>query len=218
MTPVFFLSDGYLANGAEPWSIPDISKLPRIEVTHPTEPNRNGEFLPYLRDARLVRPWALPGTPGLEHRIGGLEKEDVSGNVSYDPQNHEHMVRTRAQKIANIAEEIPLLEVNGPQSGDLLVIGWGGTYGAITSAVGRAQRRGLSVSSAHLRYLNPMPKNTGEVLRRFKKVLVPELNRGQLRLLLRGEFLVDAVGLNKIQGKPFLISEIEEKIDAMLKE
>jgi 2-oxoglutarate ferredoxin oxidoreductase subunit alpha len=217
MTPVFFLSDGYLANGAEPWSIPQLDKLQKIEVTHPTQPNQNGDFMPYLRDARLVRPWALPGTPGLEHRIGGLEKEDVTGNVSYDPQNHEHMVKTRAQKIANIANEIPLLTVTGPESGDVLVIGWGGTQGSITSAVGRAQRNGLKVASAHLRYLNPMPKNLGEVLRRYKKVLVPELNRGQLLMLLRSEFLIDAVGLNKIQGKPFLISEIEDKINELVK-
>jgi 2-oxoglutarate ferredoxin oxidoreductase subunit alpha len=220
MTPVFLLSDGYLANGAEPWLIPNIADLPRIVVKHPTEHNSNGngeaKFLPYKRDARLVRPWAIPGTPGLEHRIGGLEKEDVTGNVSYDPENHEHMVRTRAQKIANIANEIPLLEVNGPAEGDLLVIGWGGTYGAIVSAVQRAQRKGSKVAQAHLRYLNPMPRNTGEVLKRYKKVLVPELNSGQLRFLLRGQFLVDAIGLNKIQGRPFLVSEIEEKIEQLL--
>jgi 2-oxoglutarate ferredoxin oxidoreductase subunit alpha len=212
MTPVFLMSDGYLANGAEPWLIPKVDELPRIQIKHPTEPNDNGDFLPYKRDSRLVRQWATPGTPGLEHRIGGLEKEDVTGNVSYDPLNHEHMVKTRAQKIANIANEIPELTVQGPERGDLLVLGWGGTYGAITTAVQRAQRQGLSVASAHLRYLNPMPKNTGEVLRRYKKVLVPELNRGQLRLLLRGVYLVDCIGLNKVQGKPFLVSEIEAEI------
>ncbi len=221
MTPVFLLSDGYLANGAEPWLIPNVADLPKIEVKHPTGPGSNGNgeahFLPYKRDERLVRQWAIPGTPGLEHRIGGLEKEDVTGNVSYDPQNHEHMIRTRAKKIANIANEIPLLEVSGPEEGDLLVIGWGGTYGAIVSAVQRAQRKGLKVAQAHLRYLNPMPRNTGEVLKRYKKVLVPELNAGQLRLLLRAEFLVDAVGLNKIQGRPFLVSEIEEKIEELLR-
>src|SRR5262245_11219528 len=195
MTPVIMLSDGYLANGAEPWQIPDVSKLPRIKVNHPTDLPRNGHtngegngdphFLPYRRDSRLVRQWAVPGTAGFEHRIGGLEKEDVSGNVSYDPANHEHMVRTRAQKIANIANEIPPLQVNGPAEGDLLVIGWGGTYGAITSAVERAQRKGLKVAQAHLRYLNPMPKNIGDVLRRYKRVLVPELTSGQLLMLLR---------------------------------
>jgi 2-oxoglutarate ferredoxin oxidoreductase subunit alpha len=220
MTPVLLLSDGYLANGAEPWEIPLVENLPKMSVKHPTEPNSNGNgqahFLPYQRDERLVRQWALPGTPGLEHRLGGLEKEDITGNVSYDPANHEHMVRVRAQKIANIAKEIPLLEVNGPKEGDLLVIGWGGTYGAITSAVQRAQRKGHKVAQAHLRYLNPMPRNIGEVLKRYKKVLVPELNAGQLRMLLRAEFLVDAVGLNKIQGRPFLVSEIEEQIDKLL--
>jgi 2-oxoglutarate ferredoxin oxidoreductase subunit alpha len=218
MTPVFLLSDGYLANGAEPWLIPQVADLPRIVVHHPKQPNGNGEarFLPYKRDERLVREWAVPGTPGLEHRIGGLEKEDVTGNVSYDPANHEHMIRTRAQKIANIANEIPLLEVNGPASGDLLVIGWGGTYGAITEAVGRAQRKGQKVAQAHLRYLSPMPRNTADVLRSYKKVLVPELNAGQLRFLLRSQYLVDAQGLNKVQGRPFLVSEIEEKISQLL--
>lgn len=221
MTPVVLLSDGYLANGAEPWMIPNVDKLPRIKVEHPSIPNGNGNgeahFLPYKRDSRLVRQWALPGTPGLEHRIGGIEKEDITGNVCYDPQNHEHMVYTRAKKIANIANEIPLLEVDGPSEGDLLVIGWGGTFGSIKTAVNRAQRKGHKVAHAHLRYLNPMPRNTGEVLKRYKKVLAPELNCGQLRLLLRATFLVDVVGLNKIQGKPFLVSEIESKIEEMLK-
>jgi 2-oxoglutarate ferredoxin oxidoreductase subunit alpha len=221
MTPVILLSDGYLANGAEPWMIPDVNSLPPIVVKHPTEPNggHNGtaHYLPYLRDERLVRPWAIPGTPGLEHRIGGLEKEDVTGNVNYEPENHEHMVRTRAQKISNIANEIPPLEVSGPSEGDLLVIGWGGTYGSIRTAVQRAQGRGLRVAQAHLRYLNPMPKNTGDVLRRFKRVLVPELNGGQLCLLLRAAFLVDAVSLSKVQGKPFLVNELETRIDELAK-
>src|SRR5262249_31926926 len=227
MTPVFLLSDGYLANGAEPWAIPKVEDLPRIAITHPgplaphgnghAEGNGNGAtFLPYKRDERLVRPWALPGTPGLEHRIGGLEKDDVTGNVSYDAQNHEHMVKTRAQKVANIANEIPELEVAGPAGGDLLVIGWGGTYGSIRTAVERAQRKGLSVAHAHLRYLNPMPRNTAAVLRRYRKVLVPELNGGQLSLLLRAKYLVDAEGLNKVQGRPFLVSEIEAKGTEML--
>ena len=220
MTPVFLLSDGYLANGAEPWLIPNVANLPKIKIRHPAAPESNGngtgEFMPYQRDERLVRQWAVPGTPGLEHRIGGLEKEDVTGNVSYDPINHEHMVKTRAQKIANIANDIPELTVTGPQEGDLLVIGWGGTYGAITTAVQRAQRKGYKVAATHLRYLNPMPKNTAAILKRYKKILVPELNSGQLRLLLRSYFLVDAVGLNKIQGRPFLVSEIEEKIAQML--
>jgi 2-oxoglutarate ferredoxin oxidoreductase subunit alpha len=220
MCPVFLLSDGYLANGAEPWLIPNPAQLPKIEVRHPTGPNGNGNgatFLPYKRDARLVREWAIPGTPGLEHRIGGIEKEDVTGNVNYDPLNHEHMVRTRAKKIANIAEEIPLLEVNGPAEGDLLVIGWGGTYGSITTAVERAQRKGYKVAQAHLRYLNPMPKNTADVLKRYKRILVPELNGGQLCLLLRGLFLAPAESLSKVQGRPFLVSEIEDKIEQMLR-
>ena len=221
MTPVLFLSDGYLANGAEPWLIPNPADLPKITVSHPGQPNSsngNGEahFLPYKRDERLVRQWAIPGTAGLEHRIGGLEKEDITGNVSYDPVNHEHMIKTRAEKIANIADDIPELSVLGPAEGDLLVIGWGGTYGAITTAVQRCQRKGHNVAAAHLRYLNPMPRNTGEVIKRYKKVLVPELNCGQLRLLLRSMFLVDAVGLNKVQGRPFLVSEIEETIAQML--
>jgi 2-oxoglutarate ferredoxin oxidoreductase subunit alpha len=221
MTPVFLLSDGYLANGAEPWLIPKVDELPRIKVEHPTKPESNGNggshFMPYKRDARLVRQWALPGTPGLEHRIGGLEKEDGTGNVSYDPANHEHMIHTRAQKIANIANEIPLLEVIGPAEGDLLVIGWGGTFGSIREAVQNQQQKGHKVAQAHLRYLNPMPKNTFEVLKRYKKVLVPELNCGQLSMLLRAYFLIDTIGLNKIQGRPFLVSEIEEKIEEILK-
>jgi 2-oxoglutarate/2-oxoacid ferredoxin oxidoreductase subunit alpha len=220
MTPVLLLSDGYLANGAEPWLIPNIDSLPRIVVKHPTQPNSNGngeaKFLPYQRDSRLVRQWAVPGTAGLEHRIGGLEKEDITGNVSYDPINHEHMVKTRAKKIANIAEDIPLLEITGDPGADLLVVGWGGTYGAILSAVQRSEHKGYKVAHAHLRYLNPMPSNTGETLKRFKKILVPELNSGQLVRLLRAEFLVDAVGLNKVQGRPFLVSEIESKIEQML--
>lgn len=232
MTPVFLMTDGYLANGAEPWNIPKVEDLPRIVVQHPgpiantangdgtTRFEANGEshFMPYLRDDRLVRPWAIPGTAGLEHRIGGLEKDDVTGNVSYDAANHEHMVKTRAQKIANIAQEIPELTVTGHEDGDLLVVGWGGTYGSILTAVQRACRKGYRVAHAHLKYLNPMPRNTAAVLRRYRKVLVPELNSGQLLVLLRSKFLVDAVGLNKVQGRPFLVSEIESKIAEMLGE
>jgi 2-oxoglutarate/2-oxoacid ferredoxin oxidoreductase subunit alpha len=227
MTPVILLSDGYLANGAEPWQIPDISNLQRIKINHPegivasnTNGNGHGElptFLPYKRNEKLVRQWAVPGTPGLEHRIGGLEKEDVTGNVSYDPANHERMVKTRAAKIAGIADYIPELGVVGPEQGDLLVLGWGGTYGSILSAVKRAQRKGYKVACAHLRYLNPFPKNTEAVLRKYKKILIPELNNGQLSLLVKGYFNnLDATGLNKIQGRPFLVGEIESKIASML--
>lgn len=221
MTPVFLMSDGYLANGSEPWLIPKPDQLPKIQVHHPTVPNSNGNgeahFLPYKRDARLVRQWAIPGTPGLEHRIGGLEKEDITGNVSYDPANHEHMIKTRAQKIANIAQEIPELTVTGPKEGDLLVVGWGGTYGALATAVERCVRKGYKVAHAHLRYLNPMPRNTAQVLKKYKKILVPELNAGQLLFLLRAAYMVPAEGLNKIQGRPFLVSEIEEKIESVLR-
>ena len=163
-----------------------------------------------------MRPWAVPGTPGLEHRIGGLEKENGSGAVSYDPVNHERMVRIRAEKIARIADDIPELSVDGPAEGDLLVVGWGSTFGAITTAVRRARGQGRSVAHAHLRYLNPMPRNTGEILRRYKKVLVPELNAGQLLRLLRSDHLIDAVGMNKVQGRAFLVGEIEETIHQML--
>jgi 2-oxoglutarate ferredoxin oxidoreductase subunit alpha len=220
MTPVFFLSDGYLANGAEPWLIPSLDSLTSIKVAHPG-PRTNGEsngFHPYQRDERLARPWALPGTPGLEHRIGGLEKQDVTGNVSYDPANHQHMVDLRAAKIAGIARDIPELEVDGPDEGDVLLVGWGGTYGALATAAHRAQRAGKAVAHAHLRYLNPFPRNLEDVFKRYRRVLVAELNLGQLRWLLRAKFLVDAAGLNKVQGKPFLVSEVTEKIDELLKE
>ena len=216
MTPVFFLSDGYLANGSEPWRVPKASDLRPIPVHFRTDPEG---FQPYSRDpVTLARPWALPGTPGLEHRIGGLEKEDVTGNVSYDPLNHDRMVRLRAEKIARIADDIPPVEVIGKESGRVLVVGWGGTYGAIASAAEGMQRKGLPVSAVHLRYLNPFPRNLGDVMKRFDKVLVPELNLGQLRMLLRARYLVDAVGLNKIQGKPFKVAEIVKAAEALLGE
>jgi 2-oxoglutarate ferredoxin oxidoreductase subunit alpha len=215
MVPVLVLSDGYIGNGAEPWLIPDPERLEKIVVRHPDKPN-NGHFLPYLRDENLARPWALPGTPGLEHRIGGLEKEDITGNVSYDDANHQRMVHLRAKKVAGIARDIPPLAVDGTDDGDLLVVGWGGTYGALLTATRRARAAGYSVAHAHLRHLNPFPANLGEVLGRYKQVLVAELNAGQLRKLIRAEYLVDAAGLNKIQGKPFLISEVYEKIIEML--
>jgi 2-oxoglutarate ferredoxin oxidoreductase subunit alpha len=210
MTPVLVLSDGWTAVGAEPWRIPNLAELPLIPVKHPTA--GDGPFQPYRRDERQVRPWAVPGMAGLEHRTGGLEKEDGTGAVSYDPLNHERMVRIRAEKIARIADDIPELTVDGPAKGDLLMVGWGSTFGAIATAVRRARAGGLSVAHAHFRYLNPMPRNTSDVLRGYNKVLVPELNTGQLRRLLRSEYLIDAVGLNKVQGRPFSVGEIEEKI------
>jgi len=214
MTPVILLSDGYLANGAEPWLIPKVDDLPEINVSFRTDPHG---FYPYLRDpTTLSRPWVVPGTPGLEHRIGGLEKEYLSGNVSYAPANHEQMVRVRARKVAGIAAEIPPTEIYGPPQGDVLVVGWGSTYGAITAAVQDLQRQGKPVSHVHLRYLNPLPGDLGDILRRFKKILVPEMNLGQLVKVLRAEYLVDAIGLNKIQGLPFKVSEITNRINRML--
>jgi 2-oxoglutarate ferredoxin oxidoreductase subunit alpha len=208
MTPVFLLSDGYIGNGSEPWLIPDVAKLPRIEVQHPTAKNSEDGFMPYKRDANLVRPWALPGTPGLEHRIGGLEKQDVTGNVSYDPANHEHMVKTRAAKVAGIKPAGEGLIWTGPDSGEVLIVGWGSTYGAIKAAVLQMQKEGISVAACHLRYLNPLPAGLGDAIKRFHKVLVPEMNLGQLLMVLRGKFLVDAKGLNKVRGQPFTIGEI----------
>jgi 2-oxoglutarate/2-oxoacid ferredoxin oxidoreductase subunit alpha len=216
MTPVLLMTDGYIANGEEPWRIPDIAKLAKIEVRHPTESNSSEGFQPYQRNEDLSRPWALPGTLGLEHRIGGLEKKDVVGTVCYEPSNHQRMVELRDQKIAGIAKILPPQTVLGPDKGELLVVGWGGTGGAIRSAVERAQRRGGSVAWAQIRYLNPMPTNLGQVLSNYRRILVPELNLGQLRYVLRAKFGVEAVGLNKVQGKPFLISEIEAKITEML--
>jgi 2-oxoglutarate/2-oxoacid ferredoxin oxidoreductase subunit alpha len=216
MTPVFLLSDGYIANGAEPWQVPDIESLPQIAVKHPQGSENGDVFHPYARDERLARPWALPGTPGLMHRIGGLEKQDITGNVNYEAENHQHMVDLRARKVADIAKDIPLQEVEGPPSGELLVISWGGTYGACATAVQKVHSHGGSVAHVHLRYLNPFPANLGDIIRRFEKVLIPELNRGQLRTLIRAEFLVDAIGLNKVQGKPFAIKEVVEKIEEIL--
>ncbi|MCA9079981.1 MAG: 2-oxoacid:acceptor oxidoreductase subunit alpha [Planctomycetaceae bacterium] len=217
MTPVFLLTDGYLANGAEPWRIPKIDELKPIHVKYQTENNGNGDgYLPYLRDENLVRPWAVPGTPGLEHRLGGLEKADRTGNVSYDNDNHQRMTNVRRQKVANIAKTIPLQEVDGPESGDLLVVSWGGTYGAVRTATQAARRKGQSVAHCHLRYINPFPSNLGEILQRYKKVMVPELNTGQLWLILRAQFLVDAIGFNKVKGKPFLVQELTDKMDEIL--
>jgi 2-oxoglutarate ferredoxin oxidoreductase subunit alpha len=216
MTPVLLLSDGYIANGSEPWRIPDADSLPEIPIEHPDPTDGKEQFLPYERNERLARPWALPGTAGLTHRLGGLEKEDITGDVCYDPNNHEHMTHTRAKKIAMIADDIPLQEVRGPAEGDLLILSWGGTYGSCTTAVRKCQEEGLSVAHAHLRYLNPFPANLGDLLKKYKKVLLPELNLGQLRSLIRDRYLIDAIGLNKVQGKPFAIAEIVAKIKEIL--
>jgi 2-oxoglutarate ferredoxin oxidoreductase subunit alpha len=215
MVPVVLLSDGYIANGSEPWKLPDLGALAPLPVQFATDPEG---FAPYSRDpATLARPWAVPGTAGLEHRIGGLEKADVSGNVSYDPANHERMVVLREEKVARIADGIPDLEVHGdPEGGPLLVLGWGSTAGAITGAVEQARREGLPVSRAHLRHLNPFPKNLGAVLARFERVLVPEMNRGQLAFVLRGRFLEDVVSYSKVQGRPFFRDEIYQKIRVLL--
>lgn len=212
MVPVMLLSDGYIANGSEPWKIPDFNSLPKIPVTHPTGPDNGHPFLPYDRDERLARPWALPGTPGLMHRIGGLEKDNFTGNVSYDPANHHAMVLLRQKKIDNIALEIPPQEVVGPDRGDLLVISWGGTYGACYTACRQAQADGMKVAHTHLRYLNPLPRDLGDIISRYKKILIPELNLGQLGMLIRAKYLVDAIGLNKVQGRPFAVTEVYAKI------
>ena len=217
-TPVYLLSDAYLANGSEPWLIPEVSGLPDISTEFATKPNEGDEFFPYKRDPEtLARPWAVPGTPGLEHRIGGLEKADGSGSISYDPDNHDRMVRLRARKIAGIAADIPLLDVDDPD-GDAktLVLGWGSTYGPIGAAVRRVRAAGHKVARAHLHYLNPFPRNTGEVLRRYEKVLIPEMNLGQLALLIRAEFLVDAIGYNEVRGRPFQSSELADAITALV--
>ncbi|MGH7319530.1 MAG: 2-oxoacid:acceptor oxidoreductase subunit alpha [Candidatus Rokuibacteriota bacterium] len=216
MVPVIVLSDGYLANGAEPWLIPDPRTLPDIHIQFRTE--KEG-FFPYLREeATLARPWVRPGTPGLEHRIGGLEKQHITGNVSYDPDNHELMVKLRAEKVRRVAQEIPPTTINGPVTGDLLVVGWGGTYGAITAAVEEVQMEGQAVASVHLRHLNPLPPDLGQILRQYRRVLVPEINSGQLVRVLRAEYLVDAVGFNRVRGLPLATQEIREAINQMLEE
>lgn len=212
MTPVMILSDGYIANGSEPWLIPDVNKLPKIPIHHPGPSESSVKFLPYQRDDMLSRPWAIPGTKGLMHRIGGLEKEDVTGNVNYDPENHEHMVRTRAKKVENVALETPLQQVDGPEAGDLLVLSWGGTYGACRTATEACREEGLKVAHAHLRWVHPFPRNLGDILKKYKKVLIPELNLGQLRSLIRAKYLVDARGFNKIKGRPFAVQELINKI------
>jgi len=216
MVPVIVLSDGYLANGAEPWLIPDAKMLPDIGIQFRTE--KEG-FFPYLREeATLARPWVRPGTPGLEHRIGGLEKQHITGNVSYDPDNHELMVKLRAEKVRRVAQEIPPTTINGPAAGDLLIVGWGGTYGTITAAVEEAQLAGQSVASVHLRHLNPFPPDLGQILRQYRRVLVPEINSGQLVRVLRAEYLVDAVGFNRVRGVPLATQELQDAISQILEE
>jgi 2-oxoglutarate/2-oxoacid ferredoxin oxidoreductase subunit alpha len=218
-TPVVLLSDGYLANGSEPWLLPDVASLPDISVPFATEPNHQGDFWPYLRDeATLARPWAVPGTPGLEHRIGGLEKADGSGNISYDPENHDRMINLRAAKVAGIAADIAPLEVDHQDGSRLLVLGWGSTYGPIGAAVRRVRASGARVSVAHLRHLNPFPANLGEVLAAYDKVLIPEMNLGQLRMLVRARYLVDAIGYNKVRGLPLKAEELADAIIGLLDE
>ena len=233
MTPVIFLSDGYIANGSEPWRIPKFAELPPIHVQHATAPNGkpvngtgNGhghghgnaeaDFLPYLRNEKGARPWAIPGTPGLEHRIGGIEKAENTGNIDYSPANHHKMVMNRQNKVAGIANYIPPQDVEGPPKGKLLVLSWGGTFGAVRTAVQQCLAAGHSVAHAHLRYMNPFPRNLSDIVKHYDKVLIPELNTGHLRLLIRANFLVDAIGFNKIAGKPFLVHELVEKINQVL--
>jgi 2-oxoglutarate ferredoxin oxidoreductase subunit alpha len=214
MVPVIVLSDGYLANGAEPWRIPNVDEIPGIPVQFTKSPEG---FEPYKRNPEtLARPWAIPGTPGLEHRIGGLEKQDVTGNVNYEPLNHEKMVRIRAAKVEAIVQDVPNVLPNGDPEGDLLIVSWGSTYGSITQSVKEQRAKGRKIGHLHLRYLNPLPGNVGEILKRYKKVLVPELNMGQLLWVLRAKYLVNAVGLNKIQGRPFKQAELDQKIEEML--
>jgi 2-oxoglutarate ferredoxin oxidoreductase subunit alpha len=218
MTPVIFLSDGYIANGAEPWLYPQSADLEPIEVKFKKGLDADeAKFMPYKRDEKLVRPWAVPGTPGLEHRIGGLEKEDITGNVSYDAENHEHMVKTRQEKVDRIADYIPLQTLDaGPESGELLVLGWGSTYGAIKSAVAELNGKGHAIAHAHLRHMRPFPKNLGDMLKRYKKVLIPEINNGQLIKIIRDKYLVDAIPYNKIKGVPITRTEVSAVIAEML--
>src|SRR5580692_791598 len=218
MTPVIFLSDGYIANGAEPWRFPKSEDLPPIVVKFKTELGADEQtFQPYLRDEKLVRPWAIPGTPGLEHRIGGLEKQNITGNVNYEPENHQLMVRIREEKVARIADHIPPQQLDsGPEKGDLLVLGWGSTYGAIKSAVAELQKEGYAVSHAHLRHLRPFPSNLGEIIRNFKQVLIPEINNGQLIKIIRDQYFVDAKGYHKIMGIPITKTELVVKLREVL--
>ena len=222
MTPVMVLSDVFVANGAEPWRVPEMSELTPIPVRHPEATAENSgddqPFRPYARDDLLSRPWAVPGTPGLEHRIGGLEKKDGTGDISYNPENHQHMVELRAQKVNNAQLLIPPLAVDGPETGDLLVLGWGGTMGACREAAAQAREGGLAVAHAHLRHLHPMPANLGAVLARYRRVLVPELNMGQLAMLIRARFSANVAQFNKVQGRPFTVGELLREIRALTAE
>ena len=211
-TPVILLGDTFLANSSEPWRIPDSSDLPEIDPDFAVAPNTGDEFMPYLRDEHGARPWAIPGTPGLQHRLGGLEKEDGSGNISYDPANHALMTELREGKLEKLAEELPELEVDADEGAELLVLGWGSTYGVIRAAARRVREKDVPIAIAHLRHVHPLPTNTGEVVRRFPKVLIPELNTGQLLSIIRAEFLVDAIGFNKNEGLPILAEEMEQAI------
>ncbi|MGD0464984.1 MAG: 2-oxoglutarate ferredoxin oxidoreductase subunit alpha, partial [Tepidisphaeraceae bacterium] len=208
MTPVMLLSDGYIANSAEPWLIPDVRSMPKIAIAHPAARNDGGVFQPYRRNEDGARPWALPGTPGLEHRTGGLEKEDGAGTISYDPANHQKMIGLRAAKVAGIRPAGAAFYWTGREHGDVLIVGWGSTYGAIKAATLELQRQGAAVSACQVRYLNPFPQRLGELLARFKTVLVPELNLGQLALLLRAQYRIETVSLSKVCGQPFAFSEI----------
>jgi 2-oxoglutarate ferredoxin oxidoreductase subunit alpha len=208
------LSDGYLANGAEPWAIPSIESLPKIDVSFASDPST---FMPYARDPEtLARPFALPGTPGLEHRVGGIEKQHITGNVNYDPENHHFMVKLRQEKVDRAAADVPPVEVMGEKTGKVLVLGWGSTYGSISSAVEKMQNEGKSVSAAHLRHLNPFPRNLGEVLSGFETVIIPEMNLGQLCTMIRAKYLIDAVAFSKVKGRPFQIREIIRKVEEYL--
>jgi 2-oxoglutarate ferredoxin oxidoreductase subunit alpha len=214
MIPVFLLSDGYIGNGSEPWRLPDVKALQPIKTQLVKEATAGKKFLPFDRDQKtLVRRWAVPGMAGYEHRIGGLEKANISGGVSYDPLNHEQMVQIRAQRVERVADRLPPLQVSGPKSGDLLVVSWGGTFAAVAAAVAQEQKAGRAVAHLHLRYLNPLPQDLEKLLRAYRKVLVPELNHGQLRMLLRAKFLIDVQGLNKIQGQPFKVAELCQAIE-----
>jgi 2-oxoglutarate ferredoxin oxidoreductase subunit alpha len=217
MTPVIFLSDGYIANGAEPWKFPKAEDLPSIEVKFKTELG-DGEttFQPYLRNEKLARPWAVPGTKALEHRVGGLEKQNITGNVNYEPENHQLMIKIRQEKVDKIAEYIPEQKLDGPEKGKVLVLGWGSTYGAIKSAVTELQAQGHAVSHAHIRYIRPFPKNLGDMIKNFEHILIPEINNGQLIRIIRDVYFVDAKGYNKMMGVPITKSEMLDVIRKML--